>query len=506
MRHRITTVWRRSPAVRKFFRAAVCILTLLAAAATAAGLKAEDPPETVEDACRRYDDRDTLDLDKKFVHPAIDKEGCTACHLDCSQIPPQADPESIPEFYLREEQPELCLRCHSELHPELEKAHDDQPLGHTRCSGCHDAHAANNRYRLPEFAHGPYDARLCSACHDEPANGEVRLVEPTINGLCYSCHAEVRMRIEGAKSMHKLLSESDDSCMDCHDPHAAGLQSMLTKPVYELCIGCHEGKPEEAPAPKAKEAPAPKPELTRDDSRRGMPSVQEVMRSQRFQDLTDENTQYIDLSQKYVHEPVRQTCTLCHDAHASEFTSELHAPVNNLCMECHGENAETILNSSQPFPFLDGLVSLPPHSYEKLPELDLSSEYVHEPVLTSCVFCHDPHASDNEGELYVPVHRLCVDCHNDSNASRIVRSTQPYPLYGGRVKLPPKVFEKLTGLNLFREGSVGHPIQSHPVYVPATEEKPEFNCLSCHVSHAAKTGLLRWEGSQTEQCLECHEM
>ena len=309
MRNRVTTVRRRSPAVHKFFRAAAWIMILLSGAATAAIWTTEDKPEAIGDSCLRYQDPGTLDLEKKFVHPALD-EGCAVCHLDCSQIQPSADAESIPKYYLKMNEPDLCLQCHSELHPDLQASHDNQPLQHSRCTGCHDAHASNNFLRLPEFSHGPYDARLCSACHAEPVNGEVRLVEPTINGLCYGCHEDIRMRIEGAKSSHKLLSESDKSCMDCHDPHAASQENMLTSPVYELCISCHEGKPEAASAPEQ-----PTPQKSPDF----MPSLEEAMRSKRFQDLSDESgQQYIDLSREYVHEPVLKSCTLCHDAHASE--------------------------------------------------------------------------------------------------------------------------------------------------------------------------------------------
>jgi len=504
MLQKATTVWRRSPAARRLLCATMFLSILLSAAASAAVWMSEDAPDASADACLRYQDKSTLDLEKKFVHPALD-EGCTACHLDCSKLPPEADAESMPEYYLVMREPDLCLQCHSELHPDLRAAHDDQPLDNTRCSGCHDAHASNIPKRLPEFSHGPYAARLCSACHPEPSDGEVQLVEATVNGLCYGCHVDIQMWIEGAKSSHKLLEESDRSCMDCHDPHAAEVQAMLAKPVYELCIGCHGGKPEEASAPVPELAPEPEP--PQESSTRDMPSLDEVMQSQRFQDLTaGVDRQHIDLSRKYVHEPVRTTCTLCHDEHASEFTTELHAPVYDLCMECHGENAETILNSSQPFPFLNGLVSLPPKSYEELPELDLDSEFVHEPVLTSCAFCHDPHASENEEKIYVPVHELCIGCHNDSNARRIKNSNQPVQLYGGKVNLPPKVFEKLSELHLTRGGSVGHPIQGHPVYIPATKEKPELNCLTCHTSHASDTGLRRWKGSRDQLCLECHEM
>jgi predicted CXXCH cytochrome family protein len=198
---------------------------------------------------------------------------------------------------------------------------------------------------------------------------------------------------------------------------------------------------------------------------------------------------------------------LCHDPHASEFTKELIAPVYDLCMGCHGENAETILNSTEPFPFLNGLRSLPPKSYKELPYLDLNAEYVHEPVRTSCVFCHEAHSSKNEKIIYAPLNELCLACHNDSNAERILRSNRPFPLFDGKVQLPPGVFEKLSEIHLVKGGRVGHPLQNHPVYIPKTETEPEFNCLTCHTSHASTTGLQRWKDKdRSSLCMECHEM
>ena len=76
------------------------MLIPLSAAATAAVWEPEDQPETIGAACRQYQDPDTLDLAKKFVHPALD-EGCAVCHLDCSGIQPEADAASIPEYFLK---------------------------------------------------------------------------------------------------------------------------------------------------------------------------------------------------------------------------------------------------------------------------------------------------------------------------------------------------------------------------------------------------------------------
>ena len=176
-------------------------------------------------------------------------------------------------------------------------------------------------------------------------------------------------------------------------------------------------------------------------------------------------------------------------------------------MECHGKNAEIILNSNKPFPFLNGLVSLPPKSYKELPAIDLNAQYVHEPVWTSCVFCHEAHSSKYPKELYAPVNEVCLACHNDVNAERIMRSNRPYPLFNGKVQLPPKVFEKLSELHLNKGESKGHPLQNHPVYIPKTETEPEFDCLTCHTSHASTTGLQRWKDKdRSSLCMECHEM
>jgi predicted CXXCH cytochrome family protein len=87
-----------------------------------------------------------------------------------------------------------------------------------------------------------------------------------------------------------------------------------------------------------------------------------------------------------------------------------------------------------------------------------------------------------------------------------VNVDRPFKLFNGRVTLPPKPFEKLRDIRLTRGNTYGHPLQQHPVYIPATEKKPEYNCLSCHTSHASATGLRRWNyDTRDELCRECHK-
>jgi predicted CXXCH cytochrome family protein len=272
--------------------------------------------------------------------------------------------------------------------------------------------------------------------------------------------------------------------MECHDPHAANQEYVLKQPVRDLCLGCHVAKPGQT-AQQTIQGRALPPDWVADSN--------------------DPGPQYLKLSSKHVHAPAKESCLICHDAHASDFARELRVPVRDLCMDCHGPNSEKIVQSNQPFPLFNGLVSLPPKAFEKLPRFELSGKYVHEPVNISCAFCHDAHASDYAAELYAPVQDVCLACHG-SSAVRMYQTDQPYPLFGGRVILPPKPFQNLKILNLI-DGRLGHPTSRHPVSGPATENSPEFTCATCHSPHSASTGPKLLVSEKDVLCYSrCHKL
>jgi predicted CXXCH cytochrome family protein len=478
-----------------FIRHSVSALILLTACAQLPAVQLQQ--SVVKAGCLKYQDPKSIEPLKKFKEPALEK-GCIACHLDCNQLPADFQPESS-EYYLKAKEPALCLECHSDPKKDLAPAHDNQPLGNSKCSGCHDPHSSNIPKLLREFSHGPYKARLCSACHPAPVNGEVQLTAP-VNGkvqftatdvdlLCYECHTQFKEEMEGTKSRHKLLLQSKRSCLECHDAHAANQENVLKKPVRNLCVDCHVAKPEKT-AP-AKQLPKPS----------GIPSLEYVKAAKPSEFDT---MKYVDLSLKHVHAPVGESCLICHDAHASEFPMELRAPMRDLCMGCHGENSEKIVQSSQPFPLFNGLVSLPPKTFEKLRHFELSGKYIHEPVNISCAYCHDAHASDYPMALYAPIQDICMGCHG-SNASSIINSERPVSLFGGKVVLPPKAFEKLTHFDI-HDRRFGHPTANHPFFVPATADKPELNCLTCHNAHSASSDPQRLETDKDSLCARCHKM
>lgn len=435
-----------------------------------ASARAESLQESViKEGCSKYQDRKSIEPLKKYVEPALDK-GCVACHLDCDKLT-AADEKEPPAYYLKAKEPELCLECHGSSGKDLSPSHDNQPLGKSKCTGCHEPHSSDTAKLLLKYSHGPYVARLCSACHPAPVDGKVGLTAGSVDSLCYNCHSNFKAEMEGAGSRHKLLSESTRSCMECHDPHAANQEYDLKKPAQELCVSCHDEKP----------ATAGTGEMTAQGER-----------------------QYLKLSSKYVHEPAKKACLICHNAHASEHQKELRVSIRDLCMDCHGENAEKIVQSSQPYPLFNGLVSLPPKMFEKLKQFELPGKYVHEPVKESCAFCHDAHASEDKAGLYAPVTDLCLACHG-TNGIRMIRSSQPFPLFGGKVSVPPKTFEQITVLHL-KNGIVGHPTAGHPVYVPEKGDKAELNCITCHESHSASTGPNLLSNDKQATCEKCHEM
>ena len=80
--------------------------------------------------------------------------------------------------------------------------------------------------------HGPYAAKMCSACHDANTNA---LLLPT-NKLCFKCHT-----LQTGKRQHGPVAAG--SCLACHDPHRSSNEYLLVSPAREFCTYCHD--PEE---------------------------------------------------------------------------------------------------------------------------------------------------------------------------------------------------------------------------------------------------------------------
>jgi predicted CXXCH cytochrome family protein len=351
----------------------VCLIGMVVCAGICAVASQQ---ETADVECIKCHNPIKLAMQKKVRHAAVEK-GCASCHIDHRQVSPlDRHKAGAAPSYLKAAQPQVCLECHAASKKDLGAVHRGQPFLQAECTSCHDPHSSNSPKLLPEVSHGPSGARQCSTCHVTREAGKMKLAAADMDALCYGCHEEIKKRIEGSKSRHKLLSLERTSCLECHNPHATNQKYLLKKPAQALCSGCHL-------------------------------------------DLTS--------GRKYVHGPVELSCVVCHDPHASDVAKDLRAAGNDLCMDCHGMNAARIQYSKAPFAIFGGRVSLPPGAFESLPFIELSEDgkkghptpahpvyaaATGEKAELNCLTFHTPHASADKKLLKRDKGSLCLSCHN----------------------------------------------------------------------------------------------
>jgi predicted CXXCH cytochrome family protein len=77
--------------------------------------------------------------------------------------------------------------------------------------------------------HGPFDARMCDACHQAGTN---KLLLPK-DELCLKCHT-----FKPEKRQHGPVVSG--GCLVCHDPHRSANQYLLVSKAKEFCAFCHD--------------------------------------------------------------------------------------------------------------------------------------------------------------------------------------------------------------------------------------------------------------------------
>jgi len=127
---------------------------------------------------------------------------CVACH----------DPNAARGRTLREEDPALCVRCHSDVGAEF-RLPSRHPVGEgrMRCSDCHDPHG--NESGVHRF---DLSRRACAQCHAEKAGPFV----------------------------FDHTAKDVEGCVACHWPHGSPNARLLeTRDVRTLCLACHPDLP-----------------------------------------------------------------------------------------------------------------------------------------------------------------------------------------------------------------------------------------------------------------------
>jgi predicted CXXCH cytochrome family protein len=276
---------------------------------------------------------------------------------------------------------------------------------------------------------------------------------------CRSCHESL---FEGKASVHPPARED---CTSCHDVQSSGAGTTIT-PAAEgkaLCLACHDGL---AAAAEGKLA-AP-------------------------------------------HAPVTESCTSCHDPHASPLPRLLTARPGELCVTCHDAGGLQALHGGQLTASVNCVRCHSPHGSAN--RKMLVGGVVHAPFADkSCAACH---RSPMGGRIRLTgrADALCASCHRDIPESAPTGGSWHLALRGSRtasgclachdphVSLNRKLLVK-TGTALCASCHFGH-VQAAGAkggHAPAAED-----CLTCHRPHGAPRPSLLTETPQT-LCLGCHD-
>lgn len=138
---------------------------------------------------------------------------CDSCHA----VHKGPGPFSAPVGYVRRPPqdkllkapaPDLCFECHKNVRSQtLRRSHHPIKEGKVLCFDCH----------LP---HGGFGPNMVKA--------------PSVNELCYRCHAEKRGPF---LADHPPAAEN---CTNCHIPHGSNHNALLVRKTPQLCQSCHD--------------------------------------------------------------------------------------------------------------------------------------------------------------------------------------------------------------------------------------------------------------------------
>jgi DmsE family decaheme c-type cytochrome len=218
-----------------------------------------------------------------------DPEVCASCHDDATaHYERTAHAQSLGKNPRTQLEARDCESCHGPRSEHVDSPDDslsfERMTAAQQSSVCLQCHASGQRMHWRSSAHTRSEVS-CTSCHTvmEKKSETALLASRDERTVCYSCHAEVRGKMQ--KVSRHPVREGKMTCSDCHNAHGSPGQAMLARAtVNETCYGCHADK-------------------------RG-PFVWE-------------------------HAPVRESCSNCHDAHGSNNRSLMIAKSAFQCMQCH---------------------------------------------------------------------------------------------------------------------------------------------------------------------------
>ncbi len=239
------------------------------------------------------------------------KPNCTTsqCHNNIDQF----------QYLHRPMKTKKCSVCHETdtstflkngpKHPKLKPINENEI--NTICYMCHKndltERFGHNHFKL----HSAIEQKSCVSCHNPHGSNHPKfLKENAAPELCFQCHDEIKKTLNNSTVLHSPTT-SEDSCLNCHEAHAAFDKNLLKKPVLELCLDCHN-------------------------------KVQKTKTGQKIQAIGFELSHY-----KFLHTPAKDKCQSCHKVHGSNnehllnfkiqknFYSQFNESDYSLCFDCH---------------------------------------------------------------------------------------------------------------------------------------------------------------------------
>ncbi|MCA9730316.1 MAG: hypothetical protein KC729_21725, partial [Candidatus Eisenbacteria bacterium] len=219
--------------------------------------------EEVGDLCTSCHDTIADEMRKPVPHPPVEQGDCTQCHephagkqdyllvertgplcATCHAVSEQwtsqadvHDPVrkgqcyrchevhgSSNEHLLTAVVPDVCQQCHAK-DPKVERAHPEKAIRESDCTACHDPHASDAPHLLRKNQHAPFAGGDCKACHSSTMGPSAFALEASVQQVCSGCHWEAKSFAE--KKYHHNLDDAQ-SCVNCHEPHAANGEHLLS--------------------------------------------------------------------------------------------------------------------------------------------------------------------------------------------------------------------------------------------------------------------------------------
>lgn len=320
-------------------------------------------------------------LKKRFVHSAVQSGECAACHSPHT---------SSHGKLLSVGEGQICASCHDGIVPaNARSTHDVVVKG--ECAKCHDPHASDHPSNLlakgndlctgchktlgaaivaAKFKHSPVE-QGCLTCHNAHASDRaVSLLKAAATELCLKCH---KPDTQAFVTRHSRYPVAKASCTTCHDPHGSNQPALLLDSVHPpvsagTCAQCHAAP--DSPTPFAVKSPG-----------------YELCKGCHNEMVTT------TLAKNRLHWPIadRESCSNCHNPHASKHAKLLKTDTQALCSTCHADTTRRMQ----------------------------AVAVKHAPVEAGeCVSCHSPHASAGVFLVDQPsVVELCATCHDYSQHS-----------------------------------------------------------------------------------------